>query len=237
MTTITIETQEVELKEYDGTILKNLPCPRLPWEQEGISREVILSHNIRYNPKTGGIIIPHYDINNRLIGIRERNLVEENIEKYGKYHPAIIGGTMYNHPLSFSLYNLNYSQDNIKKFKKAIVFEGEKSPLKYISYFGKENDISVACTGSTLIKYQMNLLINAGAEEIIIGFDHDFIDIQSKEAKRLIKNLKNLHTKFGNLVTISFLWDKENRLGYQDSPIDKDKETFLYLFKNRIQIY
>ena len=49
-------------------------------------------------------IIPHYDINNNLIGIRERTLIKEN-EVYGKYRPAYLNGKLYNHPLSFSLYN------------------------------------------------------------------------------------------------------------------------------------
>ncbi|MGN1342929.1 MAG: hypothetical protein ACI4VL_07065 [Bacilli bacterium] len=39
--------------------------------------------------------------------------------------------------------------------KKAIVFEGEKSTLLYRSYFGIENDITVACCGSSLSSYQM----------------------------------------------------------------------------------
>jgi len=54
-----------------------------------------------------------------------------------------------------NLYNLNNCKDNIRKIKKAIIFEGEKSALKYISYFGEENDIAVACCGSNISAYQM----------------------------------------------------------------------------------
>lgn len=70
-----------------------------------------------------------------------------------------------------SLYNLNNSKNNISIIKKAIVFEGEKSCLLYQSYFGLDNDISVACCGSSLSTYQVQELINLGAEEIIIAFD------------------------------------------------------------------
>ena len=88
------------------------------------------ARGICYNPISEGIVIPHYDINGNLIGIRERTLIKEN-EVYGKYRPAIIGGKMYNHPLGFSLYNLNNSKKAISQFQKAIVFEGEKSTLLY----------------------------------------------------------------------------------------------------------
>ena len=54
-----------------------------------------------------------------------------------------------------NLYNLNYSKNQIKNIKKAIVFESEKSCLLYKSYFGIENDISVACCGSSLSAYQV----------------------------------------------------------------------------------
>ena len=42
------------------------------------------SRGIAYNPRTHGIVIPHYDINNELVGIRERTLVKEE-EQFGKY--------------------------------------------------------------------------------------------------------------------------------------------------------
>lgn len=234
---ININTQQIELKEYDAPFLQFMPQVRFtPWEQEGIKEEVMKYHNIRFDAKNQGIVIPHYDINNRLIGIRERTIVEEN-EVYGKYRPAYISGKLYNHPLSFCLYNLNNSKDNIRRMKKAFVFESEKSCMKYASYFGKENDLSVACCGSSLIAYQVWLLINQGAEEIIVAYDHDFTDIKSEEAKKVIKNLKGIHKKYSQYVKISFMWDSANQLGYKASPIDGSRETFIELYKNRISLY
>jgi len=52
-----------------------------------------------------------------------------------------------------NLYNLNNSKKNIELIKKAIIFESEKSCLKYQSYFGIDNDISVACCGSNISAY------------------------------------------------------------------------------------
>lgn len=228
--------KRVELKKYSDKFLKNLPQPRiLNWEKEGITPEVIRQHNIAFNPITNGIIIPHYDINNNLIGIRERTLIKEN-EKYGKYRPSILNGEMFNHPLGFNLYNLNNSKDNIKQLGKVFVFEGEKSPLLYASYFGSDNDISVATCGFNLLSYQVELLINCGAKEIIVAFDKQFKEKGDKEWNKLIKKLYDIHSKYGAYVQISYLFDKENLLDYKMSPIDAGPDVFMKLFKERIMI-
>ena len=234
---IDIQKQIVELKEYDDKILTFLPelYPG-PWLREGISAEVMKDRNIKYNPKSCGIVIPHYDQDNKLIGIRERTLVEEN-EQYGKYRPALINKQLYNHPLSFNLYNLNKSKQAISCIEKAIVFEGEKSCLLYASYFGMFNDISVACCGSSFGQYQAKLLIDAGAKEIVIAFDKQFQEKNDDEFKKLIKNLQQIHKKYGHYVKISFMFDKEDILEYKASPIDQGPEVFMNLFRKRIDLY
>lgn len=110
----------------------------------------------------------------------------------------------------------------------------EKSCLLYASYFGKDNDISVACCGSTLSYYQVNLLLAEGCKEIIIAYDKQFQKIGDKEFKRWIKKLESINSKFSSYCQISFLFDKENLLSYKDSPIDKGKDTFLKLYNNKI---
>lgn len=231
-----IKQKEVEIKYFDKDVLKYLPHPEImPWIREGITQDIMESRGICFNPKTYGIVIPHYDINGDLVGIRERTLVKEK-EKYGKYRPAIINGTMYNHPLGFNLYNLNNSKDAIKSLKKAIIFEGEKSTLLYASYFGKENDISVACCGSSLINYQVQLLIDLGVEEIIVAFDKQFQAIGDKEWEKLTKNLYNIHDKYGRYIQVSYMFDTEDRLGYKMAPIDAGPDIFMELYRERIVI-
>ena len=226
----------IDLKIYDDKILKYLPQPTIVnWVEEGISPEVMKDRGIKYDPVLNGIVIPHYNINNELVGIRERTLTKDQ-EIWGKYRPAILDGKMYNHPLGFNLYNLNNSKNNIQLLEKAFVFEGEKSPLLYASYFGMDNDISVATCGFNLLDYQVQLLISCGAKEIIIAFDKQFQEEGDAEWQRLIKKLYNIHNKYGSYVQISYLFDKQNLLDYKDSPIDKGKDTFLELFKERIII-
>jgi len=233
---INLETKQVELKTYDKNILRYFPHPRIiPWEEEGISNEVMRARSIAYNPKTGGILIPHFDINGNLIGIRERTLIKEN-EKRGKYLPSIINGTQYSHPLGFNLYGLDQSKENISAIKTAIVVEAEKSVLLYESYFGLDNSIICATCGSSLLNYQAELLMNLGVQEIVLGFDKDFIDNQDENFIKVINRLKNMDKKYGNYVQISFLFDKENLLNYKDSPLDRGKKVFQQLYKHRVRL-
>ena len=235
---ISLETKIVELKEYDGKFLKNLPRPRIePWIKDGISQEIMDFYEICYDPKNCGIVIPHRDVNGRLIGIRERTLIKENADLYGKYRPMKLNKQMYNHPLSFALYGLYQNQENIKRVKKAFVFESEKSVLQYATMFGQENNIAVGICGSTFIQYQAWLLINMGVQEIIVGLDKQYQELNDDEHKKLVRNLKGIHNKYGQFVTISYLFDKENLLSYNASPTDEGKEKFLQLYKNRVNLY
>ena len=228
--------KKVELKIYDDKIISYLPHPRiLPWEDEGITKEVMQYHNICYNPSSQAIVIPHYNINNELIGIRERTLIKEN-EIYGKYRPMYLNHQMYNHALGFNLYNINLSKDNIKKTKKAIIFEGEKSCLLFSSYFGQEHDISVAVCGSSLSSYQVKLLLDLGVEELIIAFDKQFQELGDKEHIGWVKKLKEINKKYSSYVKISYMFDKWGLLGYKSSPVDEGKEKFLELFDKRFSI-
>lgn len=234
---MTFNKKIIEFRELDESILAHLPRPRIiPWENEGITRDVMNSRGICYDPIGQGIIIPHYDECGNLIGIRARTLIKEE-EQYGKYKPAFINGEQYNHPLGFALYNLNNAWEAIRSFGLAIVFEGEKSCLKYASYFGMDADISVATCGSNLLSNQVDLLRKAGAREIVIAFDKQFQQIGDKEFKQWTKKLTQLHEKYSNLCNISFMFDKGgDLLGYKDSPIDCGKETFMKLFKERVRL-
>lgn len=224
----------IEFKEFDENILQHLPRPRIiPWLNEGITQEIMDSRGICYDPVNQGIAIPHYDENGALIGIRERTLIKEE-EAYGKYRPAILNGQMYSHPLGFALYNLNFSKDNIQKIQKAIVVEGEKSCLKYASFFGMENDISVAVCGSNLIQHQVDLLIKYGAKEIVISFDRQWQQKNDAEFNQWVKKLQAIHKKYCSKVQVSFIFDKENLLPYKASPLDEGAEVFIELFKRRI---
>lgn len=230
------KVKHIQLKEYDKSILDrfNYNLKITPWLDEGISQEVIEYNKIGYYLGKDQITIPHFDINGRFIGLRGRSISELDCDLYGKYRPMYINKQMYNHPLGMNLYNLNNSKNQIKIIKKVVIFEGEKSVLKYQTYFGVDNDISVACCGSSLSAYQVQLLQELGVEEIIIAFDRQFQEIGDKEFLHLKNNLLKIRAKYKNFLKVSFMFDKKMLTGYKDSPIDCGKDIFLQLFKERI---
>ena len=237
-----IKDYHVELKEYDSVILDrmNYNVKILPWLREGITQEIMNYNRIGYYPGAAQITIPHFDINGRFIGLRGRALCQPDIDMYGKYRPIMIPHgerpLLYNHPLGMNLYNINNSKNNIKQTGRAIIFEGEKSSLLYQSYFGIENDISVACCGSSISAYQIQLLLDCGVQEITIAFDRQFQEIGDDEFKHLTNNLTKINDRYKNYVDISIIFDKKMITGYKDSPIDCSKEIFLKLFKERIKL-
>lgn len=235
------EEQKLILPEYDIDVIKYYPQPRyLNWEREGITKEVCDYCQIHYDPLGGNILIPHFDEDNRCIGIRQRTLVKEN-EQWGKYRPWKYWDNkeqkyvLCNSPLAFNLYGLNWAKENIQEQEIAVVVESEKAVYQYISYFGLANNICVAVCGSSLSKYQFGLLHSLGVKEIVIAFDKDFETIDSEEREKVEQKLMKIYNKFGSLVNMSFLFDSQcNVLGYHSSPLDEGKDKFLYLFRNRI---
>ena len=232
------KTNQITLKTYDDSILSrlNYKVKLTPWLNEGISQEVLTKAHIGYYPGGDQITIPHYDVNGNFIGLRGRTMCKSEAEVYGKYRPIKINNQLYNHPLGLNLYGLNWNKQAIKKMKKVIIFESEKSVLKYATYFGWNNNISVACCGSNISSHQIQLLLDCGVEEIIIAFDRQFQAIGDDEFKHLKINLLKTRTKYKNFVTISFIFDKNMVTQYKNSPIDEGKEKFLQLFKERILI-
>lgn len=229
---------KVELKIYDSQILSrfNYRVKITPWLKEGISQEVIDQAIIGYYPGGDAITIPHFDINGNFIGLRGRILGKEEATLYGKYRPLKINKVLYSHPLGMNLYNLNNSKANISRLGKAIIFEGEKSTLQYQSYFGFENDITVACCGSSVSAQQMKLLEQVGTKDIIIAFDRQFQKIGDEEFYHLKNNLLKIKAKYGNYFNISFIFDKNMLTNYKDSPTDEGPDLFLKLYKERIII-
>lgn len=233
---IQISAPHIILEEYDDTILErfNYDIKITPWLNEGISQQVLDHAEIGFYPGGDQITIPHFDKNGRFIGLRGRTVVKEEAERYGKYRPLKVNGVMYNHPLGLNLYNFNNARCVIPKMKKAIVFEGEKSVLKAQTACGFENDIYVACCGSNISSYQIQLLIDAGAQEIVIAFDRQFKEVGDEEYVHLIKNLKKIQLKYKNYVTISYILDRKKLTGYKDSPVDCGIDIFIQLFKERV---
>ena len=225
------------LPEYSKEVLSYFMHKYHPlWLRDGIKPEVMDKFHIGFWSAQNKITIPHFDINGRLIGIRARALEPEEVELYGKYRPVQIGQTLYAHPLHFNLYGIYEHQEGIKARKSAIIVEGEKSVLLDDGFYGNLSN-TVACCGSNINKFQINLLTNIlGANEITIAFDKEYEDWRSDQARTYRMKLENICKKYRSQATFSYIWDMDNLLGYKDSPFDKGQEVFEELYKHRIKV-
>ena len=225
-----IRKKSVELQKYSNGILdifmKNYP---VEWLNDGISRRAMDKYNIKYSVSQNKIIIPHYDINNNLIGIRGRALNEWEIENIGKYMPIQIEKKWYTHPLSLNLYGLNHTKENIKKYGICYIGEAEKFCLQSESF--SFPNCSCAVCGSQFNKYQLDILMkNCRPKEIVICFDKEE---KNKEDKYFFK-LYNLCKKYINYCKMSFIYDTENLLKLKESPTDCGENIFKKLLEKRI---
>lgn len=206
------------------------------WLKDGIGKDTMDKYDIKFSPEKLGVIIPHHNINGDVIGIRIRNLDEYSIENFGKYTPLYLSGKMYNHKLGNNLYGLDKNKEAIKKYKKVVVFEGEKSVLQMDTLYG-DKSIAVAVCGSNMSRIQMKMLIDLGVEEVIIAFDKQYKDVSSENIWRVkVENLAKPMVQYG--IRVSRVWDdlKGGVLGHKQSPIDLGLKVYKKLVKNRIEI-
>ena len=225
------------LTEYPKELLSYfIPKHHPLWLKDGIKPEVMDKFHIGFLLAQNKITIPHFDINGRLIGIRGRALNPEEAELYGKYRPIQIGKTLYAHPLHFNLYGIYEHQDGIRARRSAIIAEGEKSVLLDDGFYGNLSN-TVACCGSNINKFQINLLTNIlGANEITIAFDKEYEDWRTEQARNYRLKIENMCKKYKSQAVFSYIWDMDNLLDYKDSPFDKGQEVFETLYRNRIHV-
>lgn len=223
---------EINLTIINESILNIFSIFYTPeWLRDGISERAMSTFNIKYSIPMNKIIIPHYNIDGKLIGIRGRALNEKDIQ-IGKYMPIQIGETIYSHPLGYNLYGLNLNKENIKNKKMAFIFESEKAVLQYETMFGRENNIAVAVCGSSISSYQFDLLNQLGVEKIIIAFDKEGQTWDEKE--KYYNKLQNLCRKNNKRCLMGFIYDLNNLLKLKESPTDRGKEIFKELYNKGV---
>ena len=226
---------------YDKTILNYFDHNTFyqGWIDEGISIEVMKQFGIAWYEYGNHIIIPHFDIEGNLIGIRRRSLNPEDAKN--KYMPETIEEITYEHPLGLNLYGLYENKKAIERQKKAIIVEAEKSVLLSNTYFGK-NSVAVATCGFNISDWQIDALLKLGVEKIWLGFDKDYdlqLENEYKEdatTYRKFLNYKNrllgLCEKVAPYAQVYLIRDRKNYLKIKDSPLDRGKDTFMKLMKD-----
>ena len=225
--------QQAEISEHILEIF--CPYPHEAWLKEGISRDSMKKYQISYWVKENKIIIPHRDVNGRLIGIRGRALNQEDLRKKQKYMPITIEGKTLAHKLGSNLYGLCQNEEAIKRMGKLIIFESEKSVLLCDTFY-KQNNFSVAVCGSSLTTTQFLLIRNLGIKEVMIAFDKEYKDASSRIAEVYENKILKIANKLTPFFTVYVLWDTQGLLEYKDSPTDKGKEILEKLMKSKIEI-
>ena len=217
-----------QLPQYDDNILNTfINFHAVEWLEEGISHETMDKYGIKYDIETQGVVIPHYDKDSRLVGIRERNLDKRQIDMGRKYVPytSFTHRKTYKHPLGKNLYGINFNKEAINKFKKCIIFEAEKSVLKMDTVYGNNNP-SVSVGGSSISEYQLNLLKTNGCEKIYLAFDREDGEKWENKLDKICQRIIN----FG--LECYVIEDKEGKyLNLKSSPIDHGKEVFEILLQ------
>lgn len=224
-----------DLPEYNANILKTfMPISHVSWIKDGIKSAIMREFDIRYGFDKEIIVIPYRDIKGRLIGIRVRNLNYTKDNDVPKYCPLITKDKTYSHPLSLSLYGVYENQEAIKKYKYAIIFEGEKSVLLHKGYYGNDS-CAVAVCGSAISKPQIDLLVKTlGVTHITIALDKEYTEYFSEKANAYFNKLYELCQQYSNYANFDFIFDSQNYINEKDSPVDKGQTVWEQLYQSRV---
>jgi len=227
------DVDNLNLTTYDKNILKKYSFDYLgfmPWVEEGITIESLQKFNIKYDNYNDAIIIPNFDYNGELIGLRARFFREEDMLK-GKYRPVYVNGTLYNHPTGRTFYGIYENHLNIERKKTAVIFEGEKSVLQYNGLYGSDNNVALATLGQNITKDHIQYLLKMKVNNVILAYDTDYEDYAqlAEVEKKYIQKAKILSPYFN----VSILIDYDFDLPHKSSPIDGGKDIFEKILKNR----
>ncbi|MGG1916002.1 hypothetical protein ABFY54_28780 [Priestia megaterium] len=205
------------------------------WVNDGISIRSMKKFGIKFSIADNQIIIPHFDIDNNLIGVRARNLKQEIVDEGKKYMPVFYKDRVLKHPTGAALYGLNLTREKAEEYRAIILFESEKSVLQLDTMF-PDMSIGACISGSSLTTHQLEILKSLDIDEVIVATDKEFEEVGSQEDKFYREKIGSVFLdKLRPYFRTSVIWDTEGLLELKDSPTDKGPEVFTKLFENRFR--
>lgn len=211
-------------------------APHEEWLKDNISALTMNTFEIMYYGLTDQIVIPHRDINDRLVGIRGRYLDSEDQEKIGKYAPMQIEGKFLSHQLGANLYGLFITKEAINRKHKIMLVEAEKSVLQGYTYYGDDCFCAATC-GSAITHTQIKIILSLlNVDEVIWAPDRDYEKADSWDATIWYNKQVLKLAPLVPYIKCSLIADNKNRLGYKDSPTDNGKEILEELLEEKITI-
>ena len=187
------------------------------WADEGISWDVLLSRDVRYDAFDNRIVYPIKDYDGNIISVCGRtcdpDYKSKRIRKYTYFQSLGAIDTLY-----------GYSDNKaaILESKEIILFEGAKSCLKALSW-GIHN--TSALLTSHLSINQMRFLIRLSSfygVKIVFALDSD-VDITKDE----------YITKLCLYSRVEWVRNIDGLLEEKDSPVDKGVDVWTYLYSNK----
>lgn len=202
-----------------------------PWLSEDIDYNVMVDFGVRFDMVRNRIVFPVIDHIGRLVGIRVRNFNQSDIDAGRKYMPLWHNDELYNCPKMMVVYGYYQNRQVIKKLKEVIVFEAEKSVLKYGSCFTMNK--SVAVGGSAFSQYHGLILKEAGVETIVLAFDNDYSEDGDRfyGLRKMLREAQKIK-EMGFKVELIYDWTGEY-LGDKDAPIDLGRTVYSKLYRER----
>lgn len=234
---IRYKNNESTLKTYDKSIL-NFFEDRYheSWLNEGLTIESMEKYQIKWYPYSNAIIIPVFDEEFNLVGIRQRNINPVDVER-AKYIPTtLLDGTSYAFPTNYTLYGTTFNTQAVRRLKRVWLPESEKSIIKLDGWYGIDN-CSLARYGSNLSKFNRDYILKQGVDEVVIIADRDFKEYDTEEYFKWEEKQFKLASMFKGFCKISIAYDKHLELEYKDNITDGDKETFERLLEEREEVF
>lgn len=218
-----------DIHEIDEEAINDyIPMLHIDWWKEGIMPWTQKKFGLCYSYKHNRMVVPlRYWADGSLLGFNQRTMVpdwkEFGISKYF---------TTPSYQKRLNLYGLWENKEAIEREKICIIVEAEKSVLKMDSILkeiGRNNQIIdrcnfVALQGKSLSDEQLRIILSLNIKEIVIALDNDVC----------LDEIRFLCEKFYMFRNVSYIKDRFKLLDEKDSPCDKGKKVYEYLFNHRI---
>ena len=222
-----------QLSEYNRNIIDTLP-PLYPqaWIDEGISEETMDKYQIRYYERCNQTVIPCFDEEARLIGVRVRNWDKDRVEQ-AKYMPLVtLDGQCYKFNTNQVFYGINYNKPEIERTGKVIIVESEKAVMKLDTYMGRHN-IALGMYGSNLGIQRRNQLLKMGVNTVSYVVDNDFIGQDDEFFEQWREKIQHFIKLWDGFCRVEIVWDNLGLLGPKENATDRTKEVWEQLWENR----
>lgn len=227
-----------QLKEINPNILETFCYDPLEfWLSEGITREALNRFSISYYGLTNQIVIPHFDINGKLIGIRGRYLDQTDVERIGKYVPLQINNQFLAHNLGQNLFGVDVAKGAIQRMRKVMIVESEKACLQSYSMYG-DNSFTVGLCGSNITQTQVKILSALNVSTIYLHLDREYHKANSYEATTYFNKLVGKIAKLNltNYFKVYILLDSTEEIGYKQNAFDYGKDVVERIIDERILV-